>query len=83
LHAALVEADLAGHIRRDGQGRLVFAVGARAGEPLEHVAAEDPPFLRRLVDGHGLLEDARELVLRALAGQPSFPDAGEGRSRDE
>jgi DNA polymerase-3 subunit epsilon len=68
LHAALVEVDLARKFRRDGEGRVVFAFGKHAGEPVEAVAAADPSYLRWLLDSGGLLEDARLVVQRALAG---------------
>ncbi|MBM3982485.1 MAG: 3'-5' exonuclease [Planctomycetes bacterium] len=66
LHAALVEVDVAGRFRREA-GRVVFAFGKYSGQLLAEVAARDPGYLRWML-GRPFLDDAHELVRRALAG---------------
>lgn len=67
LHAALVEVDVAGRFRRDEVGHIVFAFGKYSGQPLAEVAARDPGYLRWML-GRPFLDDAHDLVRRALAG---------------
>jgi DNA polymerase-3 subunit epsilon len=66
LHAALVEVDIAGRFRRDA-GHVVFAFGKYSGQPLAEVAARDPGYLKWML-GCPFLDDAHDLVRRALAG---------------
>ncbi len=66
LHAALVEVDVAGRFRREA-GHVVFAFGKYSGQPLAGVAARDPGYLRWML-GRPFLDDAHDLVRRALAG---------------
>lgn len=69
LHRELVAVDLAGQFRRDEQGEIVVAAGEHAGETLDRLAEVNPSFLRGLLDGGTLLEDARTLIRKALARQ--------------
>ncbi|MFM8275184.1 MAG: exonuclease domain-containing protein [Gemmata sp.] len=66
LHAALVEVDVAGRFRREA-GHVVFAFGKYSGQPLAGVAARDPGYLKWML-GRPFLDDAHDLVRRALAG---------------
>jgi DNA polymerase-3 subunit epsilon len=67
LHAALVEVDVAGRFRRDA-GHVVFAFGKYSGQSLAEVAARDPGYLNWML-GRPFLDDAHDLVRRALAGE--------------
>lgn len=78
LYAELVEVDVAGWFRRDKQGQVVFTGGEYAGKSVAAIARESPASLHQLLQGGGLLEDARTLLRRALAGQPLLP---RGRTR--
>jgi len=66
LHAALVEVDVAGRFRREA-GHVVFAFGKYSGQLLAEVAARDPGYLKWML-GRPFLDDAHDLVRRALAG---------------
>ena len=81
LHAQLVEVDVAGWFRRDGHGRIVFAAGEHAGKNVEEVAREYASSLEQLLEGGALLEDARTLLRKALAGRP-LGRGGRTRSAD-
>ncbi len=67
LHQLLVEVDIARKFRRGPDGRVVMGFGKYAGVPLAEVATRDPGYLRWLL-GTDLLDDARMLVQRVLAG---------------
>jgi hypothetical protein len=69
LHRLLVEVDIGRRFRRGPRGEVVLAFGKYAGVPLAEVAGRDADYLRWLLRTD-LLEDARGLVRRALAGQP-------------
>lgn len=73
LHADLVEVYFGGWFRRDAQGCILFTRGNHIGQSLEVVAREAPSSLQPLLEGGSLLEDARTLLRRALAGRPLFP----------
>lgn len=68
LHAALVEVDVAGRFRLDDAGQVVFAFGKYAGQRLTAIAGRDPGYLRWML-GRPFLDDAHDLVRRALAGR--------------
>ena len=68
LHALLVPVDVAGKFAVDGAGAVTLAFGKHRGRPLAEVAASDPGYLRWVVANVPLLDDARGLVHRALAG---------------
>jgi hypothetical protein len=70
LHALLVPVDVAGRLARDAAGVISLAFGKHRGRPLAAVAAD---YLRWLLNNIPLLDDARELVHKALAGHP-LPD---------
>jgi len=73
LHAELVEVEVAGWFRRDEQGQVVFAAGEHAGKSVAAIARESPASLHQLLEGGVLLEGARTLLRRALAGRPLLP----------
>jgi DNA polymerase-3 subunit epsilon len=69
LHRLLVPVDVAGKFARAASGELQMAFGKHRGRPLALVAREDPDYLRWVMTNVPLLDDARELIHRALAGQ--------------
>jgi DNA polymerase-3 subunit epsilon len=67
LHAALVDADVAGKFRRGPGGVVEFAFGKYAGRPLADVARTDPAYLRWVLT-RPFLSDVHDLVRAALDG---------------
>ncbi|HET6572475.1 MAG TPA: 3'-5' exonuclease [Fimbriiglobus sp.] len=69
LHRLLVPVDVAGKFARGASGELQLAFGKHWGRPLALVAREDPDYMHWIMNNVPLLDDARELIHRALAGQ--------------
>jgi DNA polymerase-3 subunit epsilon len=65
LHAALVDVDVGGRLRRDAEGSVVLAFGKHAGHGLSDVARTDPSYLAWVLTNVPLLDDARQLICRA------------------
>lgn len=68
LHASLVEVDVAGRFRRDDAGRIVFAFGRCAGQPLTEVAMCNPGYLQWMLT-RPFLDDVHDLIRCALTGR--------------
>ena len=79
LHRLLVEVDIGGRFRRGPDGGVVLGFGKFQGVPLVVVADRAPDYLRWLLTTD-LLDDARELVRRALGGLLPEP-SDDGRTR--
>ena len=74
LHAALVEVDVGGRLRKDLARRVVLGFGKHAGRPLADVARTDPSYLTWLLAKVPLLDDARQRIRRAVDGNDdTFP----------
>jgi DNA polymerase-3 subunit epsilon len=76
LHRLLVEVDVGRRFRRGRGGAVLLNFGRFQGVALAEVAGHDPAYLRWVLTTD-LLDDARALVERALAGRPidtSFTD---------
>jgi DNA polymerase III subunit epsilon len=71
LHRALVEVDVGGRFRRDGDGRIVFGFGKYRGRDLTEVAHDDAAYLSWVLGNVPLLADADALIREALAAVPS------------
>ncbi len=72
LHRLLVEVDVGRRFRRSPGGAVALNFGKYQGVPLAEVAGHDPGYLRWVLTTD-LLDDARALVARALAGLPPEP----------
>jgi DNA polymerase-3 subunit epsilon len=64
LHALLVDVDVAGKFRTEGD-RVVFGFGKHVGRPLDEVARLDPTYLEWFLAAD-FLDDAKAFVERAL-----------------
>ena len=69
LHRLLVPVDVAEKFARGASGEVQMAFGKHRGRPLALVAREDPDYMHWIMNNVPLLDDARELIHRALAGQ--------------
>lgn len=76
LHGVLVPVDVAGKFARDAGGAVVLGFGKHRGRPLADVARAEADYLRWVLANVHLLDDAREVVHKALAGRAHPAAAG-------
>jgi DNA polymerase-3 subunit epsilon len=70
LHAALIDGDVAGRLRKGPDGRVVLGFGKHARRPLADVAHTDPSYLTWVLANVPLLHDALALPRLTADGSP-------------